>query len=473
MTSPSCLPVHTLAEDIAARRLSPVDLVDECLARIERLEPTLHAFVSVNADNARLAAEAAHKAIGSGHAVGPLHGIPIGIKDLVEIEGEVAMGGTAAWHGRIAPRTATLMRKLMAAGLINLGKTHTVEFAYGGWGTNQHLGTPWNPWDANTHRTPGGSSSGSGVAVGARMVPWAIGTDTGGSVRIPAAWNGITGLKTTIGRVSTFGVLPLSPTLDTPGPITRDVEDAALLLTVLQGADPRDKRTLAVHNVDPMVDLRRGVRGLRLGRLPSEERDGIDTEVLAAYDRSVDALANLGAEIVDLSLPARFADLGAINGRIMSAEAYAALSHLVDDNAQPLDQDVRPRVRAGASISSKDYLAALAERERMKMSFDASIAGVDALLTPTALTPAIPVSSIDQNGTPAMFTRWVNFLDLCALAIPNGFTVGGLPTSLQVVCRAYAEPLALRIGYAYQSENDWHLRVPPMAGDKAMLRGSS
>jgi aspartyl-tRNA(Asn)/glutamyl-tRNA(Gln) amidotransferase subunit A len=147
------------------------------------------------------------------------------------------------------------MRKLMAAGMINLGKTHTVEFAYGGWGTNQHLGTPWNPWDARTHRTPGGSSSGSGVAVAARMAPWAIGTDTGGSVRIPAAWNGITGLKTTIGRVSTFGVLPLSPTLDTPGPITRDIEDAALLLTVLQGADSRNRRTLGVHDIDPMLDL--------------------------------------------------------------------------------------------------------------------------------------------------------------------------------------------------------------------------
>ena len=141
--------MHTLAADIAARRLSPVDLVDECLTRIERLEPRLHAFVSVNAANARLAAEAADKAIRSGHAVGPLHGIPIAIKDLVEIEGEVAMGGTAAWRNRIAPRTATLMRKLMAAGMINLGKTHTVEFAYGGWGTNQHLGTPWNPWDAS------------------------------------------------------------------------------------------------------------------------------------------------------------------------------------------------------------------------------------------------------------------------------------------------------------------------------------
>ena len=373
------------------------------------------------------------------------------------------MGGTAAWRSRIAPRTATLMRKLMAAGMINLGKTHTVEFAYGGWGTNQHLGTPWNPWDATTHRTPGGSSSGSGVAVGARMAPWAIGTDTGGSVRIPAAWTGVTGLKTTIGRVSTFGVLPLSPTLDTPGPITRDIEDAALLLGVLQGSDARDSHTLGVENVDAMASLRRGVKGLRLARLPSDERGGIDADVLAAYDRSVDALAALGAEIVDVNLPARFAELGAINGRIMSAEAYAALSGLVDDNAQTLDQDVRPRVRAGAAISSKDYLTALAERERMKAAFNAAIDGVDALLTPTAITPAIPVASIDQNTTPAMLTRWVNFLDLCGAAVPNGFTSGGLPTSLQIVCRAYAEPLALRIGYAYQAAHDWHLRVPPMA----------
>lgn len=463
MTSAAFRPVHTLVADIATRRLSPVDLIDEYLARIERLEPRLHAFVSVNAANARLAAEAAEKAIRAGHAIGPLHGIPIAIKDLVEIEGQVAMGGSAAWRDRVAPHTATLMRKLMAAGMINLGKTHTVEFAYGGWGTNQHLGTPWNPWDEGTHRTPGGSSSGSGVAVAARMAPWAIGTDTGGSVRIPAAWNGITGLKTTIGRISTFGVLPLSPTLDTPGPITRDVEDAALLLAVLQGVDPRDRHTVGVRDVDPMPELRRGVKGLRLARLPVHERDGIDPEVLAAYDGSVEALARLGADIVDVALPARFADLGAINGRIMSAEAYAALAGLVDDNAQPLDQDVRPRVRAGAAISSRDYLVALAERERMKASFLAAIEGIDALLTPTAVTPPVPVASIDQNTTPAMFTRWVNFLDLCAVAVPNGFTAAGLPISLQIVCRAYAEPLALRIGYAYQTAHDWHLRVPPMA----------
>jgi len=463
MPSPTHLPIHTLSAEIAARRLSPVDLVDEYLARIERLEPKLQAFVTVNAANARLAAEAADKAIRSGHAVGPLHGIPIAIKDLVEIEGQVAMGGSAAWRQRVSPHTATLLRKLTAAGMINLGKTHTVEFAYGGWGTNQHLGTPWNPWDATTHRAPGGSSSGSGVAVAARMAPCAIGTDTGGSVRIPAGWNGITGLKTTIGRVSTFGVLPLSPTLDTPGPLTRDIEDAALLLSVLQGADPRDPHTLSVRDTDPMPDLRRGVRGLRLARLPEGERGGIDAEVLAAYDRSVDALAELGADIVDVALPERFAELGAINGRIMSAEAYAALARLVDDNAQQLDEDVRPRVRAGAAISSRDYLTALAERERMKAAFAAAIQGVDALLTPTLVTPAVPVAAIDQATSPAVFTRWVNFLDLCAAAVPNGFTAAGLPTSLQIVCRGYAEGLALRIGYAYQAAHDWHMRVPPMA----------
>ena len=373
------------------------------------------------------------------------------------------MGGSAAWRNRVAPRTATLHRKLMAAGMINLGKTHTVEFAYGGWGTNQHLGTPWNPWDPAEHRAPGGSSSGSGVAVAARLAPWAIGTDTGGSVRIPAAWNGITGLKTTIGRVSTFGVLPLSHTLDTPGPITRDIEDAALLLTVLQGADPRDPHTTGLRDVEPMRDLRRGVRGLRLGRLPRSERTGVDEDVLAAYDRAVDSLSDLGAEIVDLTLPEPFGALGGLVGKIISAEIHAAIGALADDNAQPLDQDVRPRVRAGAAISSRDYLAALAEREQMKIAFSAAIADVDAILTPTMVTPAPPVASIDQAKTPAVFTRWVNFYDLCASAVPNGFSANGLPTSLQIVCRGGDEALALRIGWAYQSAHDWHMHVPTLA----------
>src|SRR5215470_771239 len=371
------LPLHALAADLEARRISPVDIVEGCLARIHKFDATLKAFVEVFEAEARLAAEAAEMAIRSGQAVGPLHGIPIALKDLIELEGRVTTGGSAVWRDRRSTVTATLARKLIAAGMIVIGKTHTVEFAFGGWGTNQHLGTPRNPWDADIHRTPGGSSSGSAVAVAARMVPCAIGTDTGGSVRLPAAWCGITGLKTTIGRISTYGVLPLTPTLDTPGPLTRSVEDAALLLEVMQGADARDPRTLSLRNADPMPTLRRGVKGLRLARMPAAERAGVDGELLAAYDRSLDVLADMGAEIIELTLPRSFHDYGSASGRIMAAEAYALLSPIVDDDALPVDAAVRPRIRAGASISSRDYLEALAERERLKREFAAATEHVD------------------------------------------------------------------------------------------------
>src|SRR5207253_10090495 len=215
-TDPSFRPAHRLAAEIAARRLSPVDVVEALLARIASHDPKLHAFIDVYADDARLAAEAADRAIRSGHAVGPLHGVPIALKDLIDLEGRITTGGTLVWRERRSPTTATLARRLIAQGMIVLGKTHTVEFAMGGWGTNQHMGTPWNPWDLAAHRTPGGSSSGSGVSVASGIAPWAIGTDTGGSVRLPASWCGLAGLKTTIGRVSTYGILPLAPSLDTP-----------------------------------------------------------------------------------------------------------------------------------------------------------------------------------------------------------------------------------------------------------------
>jgi aspartyl-tRNA(Asn)/glutamyl-tRNA(Gln) amidotransferase subunit A len=368
-TDLALLPVHALAAKLKSRSVSPVDLVATCLDRIAKLDPKLHAFVEVYETEARLAAEAADKAIRSGHAIGPLHGIPIALKDLIELEGRVASGGSAAWRDRRCTRTATLAQKLISAGMIVIGKTHMVEFAFGPWGTNQHLGTPWNPWDGETHRTPSGSSSGSGVAVAARMVPCAIGTDFGGSVRIPAAWCGITGLKTTIGRISTYGVLPTSPTLDTPGPLTRSVEDAAVLLQVMQGADPRDPRTQALRDADPLPTLRRGVRGLRFARIAPGERDGVAIDVLAAYDRSVEQLAEMGAEVVDLTLPRRLRDYASSIG---SAEAYALLSDIVDNDEQPIDDAVRPRIRAGAAISSREYLGALAERERLKLEFGSS-----------------------------------------------------------------------------------------------------
>lgn len=451
-----------LAAGVAAGRFSPVDIVDACLARIARQEPQLHAFVTLYEAQARRDAQAAARDIRAGNARGPLHGLPIAIKDLIEIEGGVTTGGSLVWKDRISTHTATLVKKLQDAGMIVLGKTHTVEFAYGAWGTNQHMGTPWNPWDRKVARTPGGSSSGSAVAVAARMAPCAIGTDTGGSVRIPAAWCGITGLKVSVGRISTYGVLPLSPTLDTPGPLARNVEDCALLLTQLQGPDPLDPLTLSLPPSAPFAGLRSGIKGLRLAQLPSAERAGHDAEVLAAYDRSLQELAGLGAEIVTLpSLGHTLKEYGDLVGRIISAEIYPRIRELADDPSLPLDQAVLARVIAGRTISPAQHQEVLAERERRKAGFLAGIEGIDAILTPAAMTPPIPLDTVDQTTTPAISTRWVNFLDLCALALPNGLTAQGLPTSLQIVCRAGAEALALRIGWAYENATIWHLMAPP------------
>ena len=460
-TDPALLQAHVVSDEIAAGRLSPVDLVDAALKRIEAADGKLHAFVEVYDKEARLVAEGADKAIRSGHRIGPLHGIPIALKDLIEMEGRITTGGSQVWRDRRSAYTATLAQRLISAGLIVIGKTHTVEFAMGGWGTNQHRGTPWNPWDHTTARTPGGSSSGSGVAVAAGFVPWAIGTDTGGSVRLPASWCGLSGLKTTIGRVSTYGILPLSPTLDTPGPLARSVEDAALLYQVMQGPDPLDPRTCGIMPSDPLPTLRRGVRGLRLARMPGAEREGVDREVLVAYDGALESLARLGAEIVSTELPCRFADYTALTARIIGAEGYSLIGDLIDDMSLPIDEAVRPRIAAGRGIAARDYLAALCDREEAKRRFAETFADADALLTPTTQTLAIPLDAVDQTTTPAHFTRFVNFLDLCALALPNGFTAAGLPISLQIVCRGYDEATALRIGWAYQQASDWHERRPP------------
>jgi aspartyl-tRNA(Asn)/glutamyl-tRNA(Gln) amidotransferase subunit A len=328
------LPVHVLSDRIAARQLSPVDLIEAVLKKICANDPKLHAFIEVYGDESRLAAEAADKAIRSGHAIGPLHGIPVALKDLVEIEGRVVTGGTKIWFQRRATCTATLVRRLIAAGMIIIGKTHLVEFAFGGWGTNERLGTPWNPWDPDVARIPGGSSSGSAVAVAARLVPWAVGTDTGGSVRLPASYCGVTGLKTTIGRISTHGILPLSSTLDTPGPIARTVEDTAILYSAMQGPDPLDGKTLGRPACDPFSALKRGIRGLRLARMPKEERAGVAADVLRNYDESLEVLARLGAQVEAVKLPFRFEDCAAQTSPITLTEAYSLLGDLVE-NREP------------------------------------------------------------------------------------------------------------------------------------------
>ena len=453
--------VAELSAAFQARTLSPVDAVDALLERVRRRNPTLHAYIAIYEADARLAAEAADKAIRAGHSVGPLHGVPIALKDLVDLTGRVTTGGSKVWERRVSAVTATLAERLIAAGMVVLGKTHTVEFAMGSFGTNRHLGTPRNPWDLAVHRTPGGSSSGSGVTVAAGLAPAAIGTDTGGSVRIPAAWNGIVGLKVTAGRISTHGVLPLSFTLDTPGPLARSVEDAALIYRVLSGPDARDPQTLAWTPADPLPALRRGVAGLRLGVLPDHERTGVDKEVLAAYDAAVDTLAGLGARIVRATLPQPLSDYAAATGRIIGVEGYRFVGHLVDDASLPTDPDVRPRIQLGRSVSARDYLVTLAEREEHKRRFASVLEDADAILTPTAATAAIPVDKVDQAGTAAHFTRPVNYLGLCAVAVPNGFTSERLPTSLQVVAGPGDEAIALRIAWAYEQATGFTRHHPP------------
>ncbi|MCA8926694.1 MAG: amidase [Alphaproteobacteria bacterium] len=450
-----------LSAAVEAGDLTPREIVDAYLERIARYDQKLHAFVSVYADEARAAADAAGEAIRSGHRIGPLHGLPIALKDLVDLEGRITTGGSAVWRERVSPATAVLADRLIAAGMIVIGKTHTVEFAMGGWGTNEHMGTPWNPWDDAVQRIPGGSSAGSGVSVGAGLAPSAIGTDTGGSVRLPAAFCGHVGLKVTIGRIPTLGVLPLSHTLDTPGPMTRTVEDAALLYRVLQGPDAREPRTQGLAYEDPMPTLKRGVAGLRLAAMPSVDRMICDAEVLAAYDASLETFRQLGATVEQVALPYRLMDLGMALGRIIGGDGYYHVGALVDDLSLPIDPAVRPRIWIGKDMPATEYIAALDEQQRIKREFAETLAGYDALLTPTTATAAIPVAAVDQMNTPAVLTRFVNLIEGCACVLPNGFTGEGLPTSLQIVCPGEREAMALRIGHAFEAATDFGGRVPP------------
>ncbi len=451
---------QALSASLASGELSSVDLVEYYLQRIDEWEPRLHAYVEVYAEDARRAAQAADLARRSGAALGPLHGMPVALKDLVEIAGCHTSGGTAAQAGRISTVTAHLVRKLWQQGAIILGKTHTVEFAMGGWGTNQRLGTPWNPWDLNTARTPGGSSSGSGVALAADLVPLALGTDTGGSVRLPASWCNLTALKVSSGRISAQGVLALSPTLDTPGPMARSVADARLFYDALRGFDPDEPLARLVPPEAPARAPREDLRGLRLARLPEADRALVAPEVLSAYDAALAVLADAGADIVDVPMPYGFAEVAEINGQIMFAEGYSLYHTLLDDAAAPLDEDVRPRLLNGRNIRSIDYIQALRQRREMQVRFNKVFDQVDALLAPTTLTPPLALEDVDQAGTPSFFTRFGNFFNLSALALPCGATAQGLPLGMQIMGRPYGEDGVLDIGAQYQARTQWHLRRP-------------
>jgi aspartyl-tRNA(Asn)/glutamyl-tRNA(Gln) amidotransferase subunit A len=456
-------PIHVLGERLHARTLTATALLECYLQRIRRYDAKLHAFVSIHEREARIAAESADIALQVGKPLGALHGIPIALKDLIEIEGLTTTGGSAAWRDRVSTVTADVVRRLSAAGMIVLGKTHLVEFAFGSWGTNTTMGTPWNPWDLKAHRTPGGSSSGSGVAVAAALAPAAIGSDTGGSVRIPAGLCGIVGLKATVGRISNHGTLRLSDTLDTIGPLTRDVEDAALVYSALHGPEVSDPPTLTHAPVDVLTGLKLPVTGLRLAVLPPADLGELDGEVAGAFDSALEVLRGLGVRIDTLRLPVAFASLADLTGKIIAAEGHALHRDWIHRDDLPFDPDVRDRLRAGKAMSAADYIRLMAQRQRLRHEVDGLLSDFDALVLPTMPLPAIPLGEVDQSQAPmSRLTRPINLLDLCAVAVPCGFSRAGLPISLQIVGRGGEEARILRIGWAFENATDWHARRPAL-----------
>ncbi|CFN35139.1 amidase [Bordetella pertussis] len=455
-----------LARGLEAGRYSAVELARHYLARIARANEALHAYVSVDEAGALRLAQAADARRAAGYALGPLDGLPIAIKDLCEIEGQVTTAGSAAWRERRSKVTGTAVRRLLAAGMVVLGKTHMVEFVFGGWGTNPVMGTPRNPWDLSHPRIPGGSSSGSGVAVAAGLAPAALGSDTGGSVRIPAALNGITGLKTSAGLISLHGAVPLSQTLDSIGPMTRDAYDAMLLVQALAGPDAADPATLGVPALvyAPPREGGRPLAGRRIAVMAEENYPlAVSADVALAVRQAADTLRALGAEVATVATPFDFTRLMHANGRIIAAEAYVLHRGYIDDAALPLGEFVRARVQSGRAIGAADYIAAMREHAQARAQWRAWMQDYDALLTPSLPFAACRLDEVDEQGAPlAAFSRAGNFLGASGLALPAGFSADGLPVGVQLMGKPFDDGLLCGLGVAFQQATDWHLRTPDL-----------
>lgn len=453
-----------LAAGLRAGEFSSRELVAHYLDRIARANGKLNAFAEVYDEAALVAADATDRVRASGWPVGPLHGLPIAVKDLCDIEGRIGTVGSKAFAARRGTVTSTVVRRLQAAGMVILGKTQMVEFAFGGFGTNPLCGTPWNPWDLGTHRVPGGSSSGSGVAVAAGLAPAAIGSDTGGSVRIPAGFNGIVGLKTTFGWISVHGCFPLSTTLDSIGPMTRTSEDSGLLLAALAGHDPLDPNT---HGTPALVLPDFGnpqVKGLRISSLPEAQFPaGVDDAARDACRAAAETFRRLGAVVTERSFPLSLDELTARNGLLIAAEAYRIHRDYVEDEKVALGPAVRARLLSGKAVSAADYIAAREDQRRAIALFGQWMEDADAMLTPSVPYPAIAVADVDEKTTPAGFTRAGNYVGACGLALPAGFTGNGLPLGIQLLGKPFAEKTLLRLGAAFEQATGWNRRMPDLS----------
>jgi len=463
------LSIAEAAALIVRRQVSPSELTEAYLARIEEQNALLNAYVTVTAEAARAEAKAAEAEIAHGTYRGPLHGIPIALKDLYATKGVRTAAGSKILWDRVPDADATVTRLLREAGAVSLGKTNTHEFAFGVTTNNPHFGATRNPW--NPDCIPGGSSGGSGAAVAAGMAAMAMGTDTGGSIRIPAALCGTVGLKATHGRVSTAGVIPLSWTLDHAGPLTRTVEDAAIVLNAIAGIDPNDTMTVPIPVEDYRKDLAAGVRGLRFGVLHGAQFDPLDAEVSTALDAAFAILRDLGATTEDID-GTLFGDGRPAVSDIMMLEAQHYHAASLRERPEDFGDDVRARLTRRTDMTANELLAALRTRDAITAAASHLMERYDALLLATTRIPAPPIAGqtiiIDGEEVfaPSVLTANTNPFNLTgmpALSVPCGFTAAGLPIGLQIVGRRWDEATVLRIGAAYERATDWHRRRPALA----------
>lgn len=463
MTAPHWLAAAEIAHAYAARTLSPVELLTALLARIESLDPTLHAFVRLDADAAMQAARVAESEIAAGRGRGPLHGIPVGVKDIIDVAGLPTTCHSRILLDNVAAADAAVIARLRQAGAIIIGKLATHEFALGGPSFDLPFPPARNPWNPAHH--PGGSSSGSGAGVCAGLFPLALGSDTGGSVRNPASACGIVGLKPTYGLVSRRGVFPLSYTLDHVGPLARTVADAALLLDGIAGHDPADPGSTPAPARQFGRLLDRGVRGLRIGFIRHfHERDmPAHPEVAAALEDAARALQAEGAEIRTVTLPS-LTEFAGINRVILCSEAWSI--HAPWLRARPGDygQLTRRRLLPGAFMTAGDYVGAQRRRTQVIAAVEDCLRDVDVLLCASSMDPASRLD--DAEETARTYSRQArtpfNVTGHPAVAMMAGLSRGGLPVSLQLAGRYHDDATVLRVAAAYERATAWHEKKPPI-----------
>ena len=450
--------------------VSAVQVTEAAIARARSVGPALNCFASLEAEGALIEADKADSERRRGTPGGSLRGVPLAHKDVFYRSGKVVASGSKIRKDFVPQNTATVLERLTAAGALNLGSLHMAEFAFSPTGYNEHYGHVLNPW--SMPHVPGGSSSGSGAAVAARIVFGSLGTDTGGSLRHPAAMCGLTALKPTLTRVSRAGVMPLSHSLDCVGPLARTARDCARLLDIIAGADPADPTSSSQRVPHHEAALDGNVRKLRIGIPRSYYYEPVTAEIKRNLDESLDVFRNMGAELVEVSIP----DMNLINSLahvLMSVEAATIHRHWLETRREDYADQVRSRIEPGLFYPATRYCEALGMRASLCKEFlDTALNGMDALHLPAIPVP-VPTIESTTRGNPADIaqvigvighcTRGINYLGLPAVAVPAGFDSQGLPVSFQLVGRPFSEATLLRIADAYQRPTEWHRRTPDLS----------